>query len=51
MLDFNNANFESNPISRSNFCNLVGCVEDVRRLAIFQPYRDLEVGGNESLKS
>ena len=30
---------------------LVGCFEDLRRLAIFQSYRDLEAGDNHSLKS
>ena len=28
---------------------LVGCFKDLRRIAIFQPYRDLETEDNQSL--
>ena len=29
---------------------MLGCIEDLRRLAVFQPYRDLEARDNQSLK-
>ena len=30
--------------------DLVGCIEDLRRFSVFQQYRDLEAGDNQSLK-
>ena len=36
---------------RQDIKRLLGCFEDYIALAIFQPYRDLEAGDNQSLKS
>ena len=30
---------------------LVGCFEDLRRFSVFHPYRDMEAGDTQSLKS